>query len=593
VEGSSFGWWSIIPPLLTIVLAISTRRVVPALLLGIVAGTLILNFVPKTTPQTEPTNTSVASAADSGTTLPTAPPTTPAPSTETVIPATTTSTETKAAEPTLPTTTTEKATAWLVDLFENHLWYNLADGDHLRVLAFTILLGMQIALIHACGGMEAIVSWLAPLARGRRSGQVLTYVLGLIIFIDDYANTLLLGSTMRPVTDRLRISREKLSFIVDSTAAPVSGLALVSTWVATEISAISSGFEQVGQDIGGQSFSIFVETIPSRFYVIFMLIFVFLVAIMNRDFGSMLTAERKALIDPPGKPKNTSDYIEAKKGNVWYAFLPIGITVFMVFTLLIQTGLAGSDPAELNSLDGWRYWATLFGNGNSYIALLYGSLAGLITIILMSQAGRLLNVSELEKSLISGFLHVLPALVILWLAWTLSRLAGKDFLGTGSYLADMIKGNIPLALMPTITFVLACGIAFSTGTSWGTMSLVIPLTIQTLWEMLNNLEPAARIHDPIMIACIGSVLAGAIFGDHCSPISDTTVLSARASDCDLIAHTRTQMPYALTVAGISILCGTLPIGFGAPAWLLLILGTVAMIAVVLLVGQKVETQTEN
>lgn len=567
--GSPFGWWSIIPPLLTIILAISTRRVVPALLLGIIAGTLIFNFVPKAIPSPEPASVAAASTATAAAPVATS------------------------AEPAAPATLTAKTTAWLVDLFENHLWHNLADGDHLRVLAFTILLGMQIALIHACGGMEAIVSWLSPLARGRRSGQVLTYVLGLIIFIDDYANTLLLGSTMRPVTDRLRISREKLSFIVDSTAAPVSGLALVSTWVATEISAISSGFEQVGQDIGGQAFSLFVETIPSRFYVIFMLIFVFLVAIMNRDFGSMLTAERKALIDPPGKDKNPSNHVEAKKGNVWYAFLPIGITVFMVFTLLIQTGLAGSDSAELSALTGWRYWATLFGNGNSYIALLYGSLAGLITIVLMSQASRILNLAELEKSLISGFLHVLPALVILWLAWTLSRLAGKDFLGTGSYLAELIKGNIPLALMPTITFVLACGIAFSTGTSWGTMSLVIPLTIQTLWEMLNTLEPATRIHDPIMVACIGSVLAGAIFGDHCSPISDTTVLSARASDCDLIAHTRTQMPYALAVAGVSIVCGTLPIGFGAPAWLLLILGTVAMIAIVLLVGKKVEEQPQT
>jgi len=550
VEGSPFGWWSIVPPLLTIILAISTRRVVPALLLGIIAGTLIFNFVPQVTlPKSIDTAAAVAATTE-----------TPA-----------------------PTSVSAEAAAWIVDLFEGHLWHNLADGDHLRVLVFTMLLGMQIALIHSCGGMEAIVTWLAPLARSRRSGQLLTYVMGLIIFIDDYANTLLLGSTMRPITDRLKISREKLSFIVDSTAAPVSGLALVSTWVATEISAISSGFKNVGQDIGGESFSIFVATIPSRFYVIFMLIFVFLIAFLKRDFGSMLTAERKALTHPPGKPLTNGEHHEIKKGNVWYAFLPIGITIILVFTLLIQTGLAGSDPKDLDSLTGWRYWATLFGNGNSYIALLYGSLAGLVTIILMSQIGRLLNVAELQKGLISGFLHVLPALVILWLAWTLSRLAGKDFLGTGSHLAEMIKGSIPLALMPTITFVLACGIAFSTGTSWGTMSLVIPLTIQTLWAMLGDMETAAKIHDPIMVASIGSVLAGAIFGDHCSPISDTTVLSARASDCDLIAHVRTQMPYALVVGAISIVCGTLPIGFGAPAWLLLILGTVAMIAVVLLI----------
>lgn len=563
---SPFGWWSVIPPVLTIVLAISTRRVVPSLLLGIVAGTLILNFAPRNVAEPQPAATAAADTK----------------------PAEATATETSATEAPAEAATKGTLASWIVELFEGHLWHNLADGDHLRVLFFTVILGMQISLIHACGGMEAIVKWLSPLARGRRSGQVLTYVLGLIIFIDDYANTLLLGSTMRPVTDRLKISREKLSFIVDSTAAPVSGLALVSTWVATEISAIASGFENVGHQLGGEAFTIFVETIPSRFYVIFMLIFVFLIAFLNRDFGSMLTAERKALVEPPGKPHGDIDHVEVKKGSVWHAFLPIGITLLVVFTLLIQTGLAGSDIEQLNALTGWKYWATLFGNGNSYIALLYGSLAGLVTIILMSQFGRLLNASEIQKGLVSGFLHVLPALVILWLAWTLSRLAGKDFLGTGTYLANLISDKVSLGWMPTITFVLACGIAFSTGTSWGTMSLVIPLTIQTLWAMLGDMDPAAKVHDPIMVASIGSVLAGAIFGDHCSPISDTTVLSARASDCDLIAHARTQMPYALAVAGISILCGTLPLGFGAPAWLLLILGTIAMIAVVFLVGKKVE-----
>lgn len=559
VEGSPFGWWSLVPPVLTIALAIGTRRVVPSLLFGIIAGTLILNFVTPAAPKNPAPETAISETATS-------------------TPESTNAAAAPSQEDTQPKTSAARLSSWFVGLFEDHLWFNLVDGDHLRVLAFTIFLGMQIALIHACGGMEAIVSWLSPLARGRRSGQLLTYVLGLIIFIDDYANTLLLGSTMRPITDRLKISREKLSFIVDSTAAPVSGLALVSTWVATEISAIQTGFENVGQNIGGESFSLFVETIPSRFYVIFMLIFVFLVGFMNRDFGPMLASERKALIDPPGKKRHDgSDEPTFAKGSVWFAFLPIGVTLAFVFMLLIQTGLAGSDLTQLNALSGWRYWATLFGNGNSYIALLYGSLAGLATIVLMAHFGTRLNQAEVQKHLINGFLHVLPALAILWLAWTLSRLAGKDFLQTGNFVASMLNKNVPLFLMPTITFVLACGIAFSTGTSWGTMAIVIPLTIQTLWVMLGDVEAAARVHDPLMVASIGSVLAGAIFGDHCSPISDTTVLSARSSDCDLMAHVRTQMPYAISVAGISIVFGTLPIGLGAPAWLLLILGTVGMV----------------
>ncbi len=541
-------------------------------MLGIVAGTLILAFAPAAT-KVEPTVAPTTAEPSAAASQPTA-----------AVP-----------QPTSSESAPDlfgKLSQWVVATLEQHLWFNLAMEDHLRVFAFTIFLGMQIAIIHASGGMEAIVTWLAPLARGRRSGQLLTYVLGLIIFIDDYANTLLLGSTMRPITDRLRISREKLSFIVDSTAAPVSGIALISTWVATEISAIQTGFENVGQELEGESFTIFLETIPGRFYVIFMLIFVFLIAVFNRDYGNMLTAEKKALLE--GVKGSAADQNSMDKtvppGSLWNAFIPIGITIAVVLGLLIKTGMAGSDPTALGSLEGWKYWATLFGNGNSYIALLYGSLAGLVTIIVMVLLQKSLTVIDLHKHLVTGFLHVLPALTILWLAWTLSRLAGDEFLATGKFLATLISSSVPLALMPTITFVLACGVAFATGTSWGTMSLVIPLTIQTVWAMLVNIEPSARVHDPIMIACIGSVLAGAIFGDHCSPISDTTVLSARASHCDLIAHVNTQMPYALSVGLIAIIFGTLPIGFGVPAWLLLILGTIGMITMLLLFGKKVEAQ---
>lgn len=531
-ETFPLGWLCVLPPLLTILLAIVSQRVVVSLVLGIMLAVGLMQTLPATPSQTD------------------------------------------------------WLTNFVYSLCEEHLWKSLVDEDHLRVFAFTSLLGMQVALIHRAGGMQGIVALTMPLARSRRGGQVLTWFLGLVIFIDDYANTLLLGSTMRPVTDRLKISREKLAYLVDSTAAPVSGLALVSTWVATEISTMQIGYTDAGIDIGSDTFGIFIQTIPGRFYILYTLLFVLLCGLMCRDFGPMLQAERRAQRKSAGTTVSDDSLHSGPPPRALNAIVPIVLTVAVVVWLLIVTGwqkLGVGEPLPSTIQD----WGKLIGQGDTYVSLLYGALAGLLSILLLIRFQKCVDLDGIRAGLVEGFLHVLPAMVILWLAWTLSGLTGNDQLRTGAYVAaQLTELNVAVGWMPTIVFLLASGIAFSTGTSWGTMAIVMPIVIPLVYGLLKSqlgIEPPADHY--VLIASIGSVLAGAIFGDHCSPISDTTILSSRSSSCDHIAHVRTQMPYALTVGLVSIVFGTLPAGFGVSSWFILPVGAASLVAILLVVGR--------
>ncbi len=544
-EDFPLGWLCLLPPLLTIGLAIATKRVVLSLLLGIAAAVMIL--LPT------PTVQQAAWGSDF----------------------------------TWSHYTLQSVKQFGYSLTEVHLWKSLFNEDHLRVFAFTTLLGMQVALIHLAGGMQGIVTWAMPLARTRRGGQVLTWFLGLLIFIDDYANSLLLGSTMRPLTDRLKISREKLAYLVDSTAAPVSGLALVSTWVATEISAMQVGYTDAGIDIGSETFGIFIQTIPSRFYVLYTLLFVLLCGWLCRDYGPMLAAERKAQLTPPDEPARAGNTNPSVRPRAMNAILPIVITVAVVVWLLIVTGNQ-SLPAGAVIEPTIQGWGQVIGQGNSYVSLLYGALVGLFTILALIAAQGIARAEQIKTALVEGFLHVLPAMVILWLAWTLSHLTGSEHLRTGEFIASQLTQlDLAAGWLPTIVFILASGIAFATGTSWGTMAILMPIIIPLAYELLRQqLGTTPEPDHYVLIATIGSVLAGAIFGDHCSPISDTTILSSRSSHCDHIAHVRTQMPYALTVGLVSIVCGTLPAGWGVSSWVLLPCGGIALVIILLSVGRS-------
>ncbi len=533
-----YGWWSLVPPVVAITLAIVSRRVVASLLFGAAVGALIL--------KDWSANWNVLTA--------------------------------------------------LEDLCETHLWRSLCDPDHLRVFAFTALMGAMIGVIHRSGGMQGVVNALAPLARTRRGGQLLTWFLGLLIFIDDYANSLLLGNTMRPLTDRLSISREKLAYLVDSTAAPVAGLALVSTWVAGEIGYIEAGFESLDLPAGTvDGFSMFVATIPYRFYVILALLFVPLVALLERDWGADVEGARRAFRAPSTMSDEAAHRADGATDGLshrwWNAVIPIAVTLSVTVWLLLLTGYRQVGD-ELADYGRWRSLIQIFGAGDSYLALVYGSLTGLVTAMLLGRAQKVLSWAQARAAAFQGATLVLPALIILWLAWTLSGITGKEHgLGTGEFLGSQLQQAIDVRWMPTIVFVLSSLVAFSTGTSWGTMGILMPIVVDATYRMVQAQSGITDPYSTLLTASIGSVLAGAIFGDHCSPISDTTVLSSQASGCNHVAHVSTQLPYALLVASASILVGTLPVGFGFPVSPLLVAGLVTLLVVQRMCGQHVEASS--
>ena len=555
-------WSSLLPPVVAIGMAIATKRIYLSLGMGILIGIVLLGFH-----DYRVTSQAASKAASSR----------GEPSSEKLEK---NEEEKKGEKKPLPVGKWHSTRRAVIAGAEKHLWAQLSDGDHLRVFVFTLLMGGMVGVLYRSGAMLGLVASLSPLAKSRRGGQIVAWALGLIVFFDDYANSLLLGNSMRPLADRLKISREKLAYIVDSTAAPVSGLALISTWVAGEISYIDGGLKVIAKEaaISGTAFQVFVETIPYRFYVIFALLFVPMVALMRRDVGPMVKAEDEAL----KATSATMDDEQTETNGRWYdAIIPIVVVVLATLWLIFETGKA-SLIAEDKATDSLR---DIFGAGNSYVALVYGSLAGLIVAMLIARL-RGMKGEDIRSAAATGFAQVIPALAILWLSWVLSGLTKE--LETGKYLWVVVQQmNLPLWALPTVVFLLASAVAFSTGTSWGTMSILVPLVVQVCYSMVQSVsasDPFDATHH-LMLASVGSVLAGAIFGDHCSPISDTTILSSQASGCDHIQHVRTQMPYALLVGSVSIICGTIPVGLGMPPWISLPLGFGSLIFLLRVLGK--------
>ena len=689
-----YGWLSLLPPLVAIVLAIVTRRVVTSMLAGVLFGALVLcKFNP---------------------------------------------------------------ICAIEQMCSEHLLAKLFSPDTLHIVLFTSLMGAMVGLINRAAGMRGLVNVVTPLASNRRRGQLATWLLGLFVFFDDYANTLLLGNTLKPLTDKLKISREKLAYLVDSTSAPVAGLFVISTWIASELAFVQEGLEKLPGDLHWNAFNVFVESIPYRFYVLWTLLFVPLVAIFARDFGPMLKAERRCLAVDDASYENPDDLeiVDPTAPNKqtparWCnAVIPILITVFAVIWFLYQSGNPENGKSLINT----------FGDADAYSSLLWGALAGLVAAFVLIWPQRILGSNEMLIAAGNGAFLMLPALVILWLAQTLSTmtgnettdkrpleiatllkasgasneqigkdlnnypidavvqaLAGADYavyrrkldelaadsvindelkrqqrrtqeeqlwiqfkhdsakteeyskstdalrenlfaagysneaidyalayttvesvrfdrkfetgevadgteadadradnvvtrqfvvvafaqrssrLSTGVFLSKQLQrlrdGDNFLSqrfvqLLPTFVFLLASVIAFSTGTSWGTMGIVMPLVIPLAYSQIALDGATVAANNPILLCCVGSVLAGAIFGDHCSPISDTTVLSSQASGCNHIAHVQTQLPYALLVASVSALFGTLPIGFGVSVWIMLPIGVGVMLAFLLIFGKR-------
>ncbi len=524
--GTTAGWLSVLPPLIAIGLALATRQVILSLLLGVWVGLTILA---------------------GGNPL----------------------------------------TAFLT-LADTTLVDAVADRSHAAILLFSLCLGGMVGVLARCGAADGVARLLASRLRDRRGAQTATAGLGLAIFFDDYANTLLVGNTMRPLTDRLRVSREKLAWLVDSTAAPVATLAVISTWIGFEVGLIQDALTRLGQE--GSGYLFFLRALPYNFYPALTLVFVFLITGTGRDFGPMARAEKRAwstgqLVEPGAQPASAAEQLmdaDTPPASPWLAAVPILAVILVTVGGLWWNGraaLLGDGAAGFGLRE-------IFNAADSLAVLMWASVGGSLLAGALAAAATPLSVTDTAAAWVDGVRAMAIAMVILVLAWSLGGTC--EALGTGPWLVDAVRDLLSARLLPVIVFLLASLVSFATGTSWGTMAILIPIVIPLGHALPEGAGLAPELAESILLASVSAVLAGAVFGDHCSPISDTTIMSSMAAGSDHVDHVRTQMPYAAVVGGVAVAVGYVPVGWGMNPWLALLLGAAVLAAVVRLLGRPVE-----
>ncbi|HJM96089.1 MAG TPA: Na+/H+ antiporter NhaC family protein [Candidatus Marinimicrobia bacterium] len=466
---------------------------------------------------------------------------------------------------------------------DTYMVQTVTDHGHASILIFTMVFGGLIGVISANGGMAGAVHAAARYATSNRRSQLATVLMGFVIFFDDYANTLLVGNMMRPFTDRVKISREKLSYLVDSTAAPVASLAIISSWSVFQMSLLESPFEQFG--ISVNPYFTFIQSIPFSFYCILTLVFILINVMLKREYGPMHAAENRAIstgkvLADNAKPLLDPSLMQGKNitPSHWSnAFIPIGVVVAVTIGGLIITGLKSVTMENPSLRD-------IIGAADPYASLIWGSCISSITAIGISVGKGVLNLEKALESWVNGVRSMVMACIILVLAWTIGSVC-KD-LHTAEYLVSISSNVLTPNMLPFITFGTAAAISFSTGSSWATMSILVPVVVPMALHLMT-LDPNAVVESPVFLATFASVLSGSVFGDHCSPISDTTILSSTASASDHIDHVKTQMPYALTVGVLAMTLGCLGVGFGVPVSVILITGSVILFVIIRYVGQPV------
>ena len=526
---SAGSWIAILPPLVTIAFALIWKRVIPALFLGIWLGAWFIN--------------------DFGLTG-----------------------------------------MWvgLLDTFQVYVLGALADPDHAAILLFSLMVGGMVGIISRNGGMQGIVNYIVTWADSARHACLATASMGLAIFFDDYANTLVVGNTMRPVTDSMHVSRAKLAYIVDSTAAPVSCIALVTTWIGYEVGLIGDAVSKL-PDLHEEAYLLFLNTIPYSFYPILAIAFVFMISATGKDFGPMLQAEirtRQNGVEESDTTDSASQDCEAiepipgKPQRAFNALIPVLVMVVGVLAGLYITGKDASADIDQPTL------RDIIGNADSYKALMWASLISMMTAAFLTLGQRIMDLEEVVNAWYQGVRSMLYALIILVLAWSLGEIT--TVLRTADFLVTVLGGSLPSFTLPMIIFVLAAATAFATGTSWGAMGILLPLAIPLTWAVMQANGHTGAEHMHLLYSSISAVLAGSVWGDHCSPISDTTILSSLASGCDHIEHVRTQLPYAMTVGATALLAGTLLTSLGAPWWISILLGLGILTLILKFFGKRPE-----
>ena len=483
------------------------------------------------------------------------------------------------------------------NVIDKYILNAIADKNRASILVFTLLLGGMVGIITKSGGVKGIVESLSRRVKSERGTQFYTWLMGILIFFDDYTNTLIVGNTMRPLTDKWKISREKLSYIVDSTAAPMASIALISTWIGFEISLIDQSLKAYGFQY--DAYQIFLASLPYRFYPILALLLVMLIFTLRRDFGPMLKAEKRAsrgqLLSDEAVPladfeSSGLNPPESTPPRWFNGLIPIVVVIVFTFGGLYISGVnrllsKGNPLAEKSffqvffSSSGFKDLGTIISSANSFEVLLWASLMGVITALGLAFFQKILSLREGISSLVQGMKSMMMAVVILVLAWSLGVVLVE--LHTADFLVSLLSSSLNYQLFPGLVFVFSALIAFSTGTSWGTIGIMYPLVIPITIGLGRGLPDLKYF----IILTISSVLAGAVFGDHCSPISDTTIMSSMASSCDHIDHVKTQIPYALLAASVALFCGIIPVSYGFP-YVLSVLISVGIISLILLVVGK-------
>ncbi len=486
--------------------------------------------------------------------------------------------------------------------YDGVIRHALMDQFRIEILLFIFGLVGAVGIMSRMGGVAGMLRLVEGAARGVRSTQLFTALMGFVIFFDDYANTILVGTTMRPLTDRWKISRERLSYLVDSTAAPVAGLSALSTWVAYEMSLYADQLPAAG--VSQDAYIIFLRTIPFRFYSIFTLLMVIMGAAMNRSFGPMLKAERRAragAVSPDaGSGRGRAERLgakalrrtAAKEGlppRWWNGALPLLLIVGTTLALMFRFGdIESRGLAALGDLDYLR--GTVLSNTNSARALAWASLTGFVAALLLARGQGLLGWRESLAAGVGNFQAMLEAVGILILAWVMGHACAE--LGTSHTLIAATGGGLRQAALffPLILFLTGAAVSFATGSSWSTMAILLP-NVTLLAAKLG--EGTALGSEGLLLLSIGAVLEGSIFGDHCSPLSDTTVLSSVASGCPHMAHVKTQAPIALAALAVSLLAGYLPVAFGLPVWAALLAGGAAVAVFLRWVGRTPEVEASG
>lgn len=481
----------------------------------------------------------------------------------------------------------------LMRALDTYLIGSMADSSHAAIVIFSMTLGGMVGVISRSGGTQGIVEKISRWANNARSGQIATWLMGVIIFFDDYANTLIVGNTMRPLTDKIRISREKLSYIVDSTAAPVASIAIISSWVGFQIGLIDQAFNNI--NVPHDAYITFLKSVPFASYSILAIFFVFLVGLTLRDFGPMYQAEHRSFLtgkvlrdgaQPIADDKSLDINPEAGTPLRWYnAGIPILVVIFAT-----MIGLYYSGRIELGEKAASARMGVIIGAANSFSVLMWASFLGALTAILLAVTQKILTLNRALDAWLNGVKAMVIAMIILILAWTIGEVCGE--LKTADYVIAMTSDFISPHVLPMLTFIVAAFIGFSTGTSWATMAILVPIVIPMAFKLTAGAQLSASLSNSILLGTIGAVLSGSVFGDHCSPISDTTIMSSMTSAADHIDHVRTQLPYAITVGFIAILVGYLPAGFGFPVWLSLIIGCGVLLIILFVIGKNIRKRDQ-